>query len=70
MRTFVLAKLLQRQLGRTFGHTNARAVVSTAALTTFEPDIFPFALFFSHKIRPNQAGLTGSGDPVIKHVHT
>ncbi len=69
MRTFVLAILFQPQLGRTFGHTNARAVVSTVALTAFKPDILPFTFLFSHKIRPNQAGLTVSGDPFIKHAY-
>ena len=57
MLTFSFAEFIQFYFRRTFRYTNACAIVSVAALGTFKPDIFPFTLFFSHKIRPNQAGL-------------
>ena len=57
MLTFIFAEFFELYLRRSFRYTNARAIVSAAALTTFKPDIFPFTLLFSHKIRPNQAGL-------------
>ena len=57
MLTFVFAEFFEFYLGRTFCHTNTCAIVSVAALATFKPDILPFALLFSHKIRPNQAEL-------------
>jgi hypothetical protein len=57
MLTFIFTEFFELYLRRTFRYTNARAIVSVAALTTFKPDILPFALLFCHKIRPNQAGL-------------
>jgi hypothetical protein len=55
--TFIFTEFFELYFRRSFRYTNARAVVSVAALATFKPDIFPFALFLCHKIRPNQAGL-------------
>jgi hypothetical protein len=57
MLTFVLAVFFKLYFRRTFGHTNTCAIVPVAALAAFKPDILPFALLFSHKIRPDQAGL-------------
>ena len=57
MLTFIFAEFFKFYFGRTFCYTNTCAIVSVAALATFKPDILPFALFFRHKIRPNQAGL-------------
>ena len=57
MLTFIFAEFFKFYFGRTFCYTNTCAIVSVAALATFKPDILPFTLFFSHKIRPNQAGL-------------
>jgi len=57
MLTFIFAEFFEFYFGRTFRYTNTRAIVSVAALATFKPDILPFTLFFSHKIRPDQAGL-------------
>ena len=57
MFTFMFTEFFEFYFGRTFCHTNTCAIVSVAALATFKPDILPFTLFFSHKIRPNQAGL-------------
>lgn len=54
--TLFLAKLLEIQFRRTFCYTNACTIVSTATLATLKPDKLPFTLFFSHKIRPHQAG--------------
>jgi hypothetical protein len=67
MFTFSFAEFIEFYFGRTFGHTNTCAVVSVAALAAFKPDILPFTLFFSHKIRPNQAGLIANY-PVIFQV--
>lgn len=44
-----LAEFFKLQFWSTFCHANARTVISRAALGTFEPDTFSFALFFSHK---------------------
>jgi hypothetical protein len=57
MLTFIFAEFFEFYFGRTFRYTNTCAIVSVAAFATFKPDILPFTLFFSHKIRPNQAGL-------------
>ena len=57
MLTFIFAEFFEFNFGCTFCYTNTCAIVSVAALATFKPDILPFTLFFSHKIRPNQAGL-------------
>jgi len=57
MLTFIFAEFFEFYFRRTFCHTNTCAIVSITALTTFKPDILPFAFLFSHKIRPNQAGL-------------
>ena len=56
MLTFVLAVFLKLYFRCTFSHTYTRAIVSVAALAAFKPDIFPFTLLFSHKIRSNQTG--------------
>ncbi len=53
MFALVLAELLEFPLRRTLSHADVRAIISTAALATLKPDIFPFAVLFSHKIRPN-----------------
>jgi hypothetical protein len=53
MFALILAELLEFQLRRTFCHTDIRAIISTAALATLKPDMFPFALLFGHKIYPN-----------------
>jgi len=57
MLAFSFAEFFEFYFGRTFCYANACAIVSVAALATFKPDILPFTLFFSHKIRPNQVGL-------------
>jgi hypothetical protein len=57
MLAFIVTKFLELYFRRSFRYTNARAIVSAAALAAFKPDIFPFTLLFSHKVRPNQAGL-------------
>ncbi len=57
MLTFIFTEFFEFYLRRTFCYTNTCAIVSVAALATFKPDILPFTLFFSHKIRSNQAGL-------------
>jgi hypothetical protein len=57
MLTFIFAEFFEFYFGRTFCYANTRSIVSVAALATFKPDILPFAFLFSHKIRPNQAGL-------------
>jgi hypothetical protein len=57
MLTLTLAELLELQLRRTFRNTNTCAIVSAATFAALKPDIFPFAFLFSHKNRPNQAGL-------------
>jgi len=57
MLSLVPAEFLERQFRRTFSDTHTRAIVPAAAPATLQPDIFPFAFLFSHKIRPNQAGL-------------
>jgi hypothetical protein len=57
MLTFIFAEFFEFYFGRTFRYTNTCTIVSVAALAAFKPDIFPFTLLFSHKIRPNQAGL-------------
>jgi len=57
MLTFIFTEFFELYLWRSFRYTNARAIVSVAALAAFKPDIFPFTLLFSHKIHPNQAGL-------------
>jgi len=56
MLTFILAEFFEFYLGRTFRNTDTCAIVSVAALATFKPDILSFTLFFSHMIRPSQAG--------------
>ena len=53
MFALIPAELLELQFRRTLCHTDIRAIVSTTALATLKPDILPFALLFSHKIRPN-----------------
>ena len=53
----IFTEFFELYLRRSFRYTDARAIVSADALATFKPDIFPFTLLFSHKIRPNQAGL-------------
>ena len=57
MLAFIVTEFLELYFRRSFRYTDTRAIVSAAALTAFKPDIFPFTLPFSHKIRPNQAGL-------------
>jgi len=57
MLAFIFTEFFELYFRRSFRDTNVRAIVSVAALATFKPDILPFALFFRHKIRPNQAGL-------------
>jgi hypothetical protein len=57
MLAFIPAIFFKLYFRRAFSHTYTCAIVSIAALAAFKPDILPFALFFSHKIRPNQAGL-------------
>jgi len=57
MLTLVLTELLELQFRRTFGYVNTGAIIPVTALATLQPDILPFTLFFSHKVRPNQAGL-------------
>jgi hypothetical protein len=57
MLTFIFAEFFEFYFRRTFCNTNTCAIVSTAALAALKPDIFPFTLPFSHKIRSNQAGL-------------
>jgi len=58
MLTFIVAEFFEFYFGRTFCYTNTCAIVSVTALAAFKPDILPFTLFFSHKIRLNQAGLS------------
>jgi hypothetical protein len=57
MLTFILAIFFKLYFRRTFGHTYTCAIVSITALAAFKPDMLPFALLFSHKIRSTQAGL-------------
>ena len=56
MLTFIFTEFFELYFRRSFRYTNARAVVSVAALATFKPDILPFALLFSHKVHPQQTG--------------
>ena len=55
MRTLLFAELLQAQLRCALSDTDARTIVSFAALAALEPDILPFTLF-GHKVRSHQAG--------------
>jgi hypothetical protein len=57
MLAFIFTEFFELYFRRSFRYTDTRAIVSAAALAAFEPDIFPFTFLFSHKIRPNQAGL-------------
>jgi len=54
---FIFTEFFEFYFRRSFRYTDARAIVSAVAITAFKPDIFPFTFLFSHKIRPNQAGL-------------
>ncbi len=57
MLTFIFTEFFEFYFGRTFCNTDTCPIVPVAALLTLQPDILSFALLFSHKIRPNQAGL-------------
>ena len=56
MFTFLFTKLLELQFRRALGYTDTCAIIPFATLPALKPDIFPFALFFSHKVRSHPAG--------------